>query len=210
MVYAIPSFRGYTGLLLVPTARSLDRGMWDAGLFVESVSEGTINDYVANYGVSNGLEVGLDVFRRDDKFEGFGPTDGSKVLINGKYEFLRETAAHPAIAAGIIDLADQVESTVYVVASQSLSKKLGCFAGEPIAPTIHVGFGGGILDGVFAGLSTYLGNRIEVMVEWDSRIFDVGGRFRLTPGLTVHAGFFDVFDRYDASFGVGLSYGRYY
>lgn len=199
--YALPSFRGYTGLMRIPTADSLNKAQWNAGLFAEDLDDATVNDWIANYGVAEGLEVGLNFFKED-------PDASTDVWLNGKYRFLNETNQKPAVAAGIIDAADQTEITAYVVASKALITPLGCYEGQVINPRIHVGLGAGQFDGLFAGLSTYLGNRIEVMAEWDSQNWLAGARFRLTKDLTIHAGFSDIGD--GGGFGIGASYGRYY
>ncbi len=90
---AIPSFRGYTGLMVVPTADALGKGDWNAGFFYENVANETVNDVVANYGVAQGFEVGIDRFRLTNE------TD-NHTLINTKYRFFPETMSHPAIAVG--------------------------------------------------------------------------------------------------------------
>ena len=199
--WAIPSYRGYTGLMLIPTADALGRGDFNAGVFFEDVGSGVVNDFVFNYGIIDGLEVGIDRFRRNND-------TSAETFLNAKYRFLRETDQQPAIAGGIIDLTDEDETTVYIAASKALSTPLGTYEGEIINPRVHVGLGGGKFSPVFAGVSAYLGSRVEVMLEWDSRETQLGARFRVTPGLTVHAGFFGVFDR--GTFGVGVSFGRSY
>jgi len=209
---AIPSFRGYTGLLIVPTADALGRGDWNAGIFWEDVSSGTVNSYVANYGFAQDVEIGFDRFRLDDN-------SPSKTLLNAKWAFLAETGGRPGVAAGIIDITNDIETTVYVVASKSLTTVLGTYNGEIITPRLHVGFGGGGFDGLFAAISTYLGKRIQVIAEWDSNNVQLGSRFRLTPSFTAHVGWFNVgdkdnpgspFARSSDSFGVGVSYDQRY
>jgi hypothetical protein len=211
-VLAIPSFRGYTGLMIIPTADALGLGQWNAGVFLEDVSEGTINDFIANYGIAPNLEVGFNRFRLTED-------DDASTLINAKWGFLRETTGRPGVAAGIIDVTNDVDTTVYVVASKSFANAIGTYEGDIITPRVHVGFGAGGFDGLFAGLSTYLGNRLQIMAEWDSNNVQVGARFRATPGFTIHAGGFNVGDRSNpgselvsdsASFGVGVSYQQNY
>lgn len=198
----IPSFRGYTGLMLIPTADALGEGDWNVGLMMEDITDDTtVNDVFANYGIAEGVEVGLNRFRFDDDSD-------ADTIINGKYAFQQETPQRPGIAAGIMDLTDEMDSTVYVVASKSLTAQLGTYEGDVINPRVHVGIGGGSLDGLFGGVSAYVGNRIQVMAEWDSENVQLGARLRLTPGLTIHAGFFDVGD--DGDFGLGVSFGRSY
>ena len=209
ITFAIPSYRGYTGLMIIPTADALCQGNWNAGVFSEDVSD-TITDYVANYGISNGLEVGFDRFLRNTEFHGYADSDGAKTLLNAKYAFMPEEDGKPGVAAGIFDITNDLETTVYVIASKSFTSCPVIYDGEIISPRIHVGLGGGYFDGLFGGLSTYLGNRLQVMFEWDSKNVQIGGRFRVTPGLTVHVTGFDITDRDNTTFGAGISYGRYY
>ena len=198
--YALPSFRGYTGLLIIPTADALNKGDFNVGLFSEDVSD-TINDYVANYGLADGLEIGIN--RRSPV-----DSDDRNTLFNAKYRFMPETNQRPAVAAGIIDLTDEEEVTAYIVASKAFSTPLGTYRGEIINPRIHVGFGAGEFSSLFAGVSAFLGNRIQVIGEWDSDNFHAGARFRVTPSFAVHAGFFDIGD--GSTFGLGGSFGISY
>ncbi|MHB9037669.1 MAG: hypothetical protein ACYC64_13485 [Armatimonadota bacterium] len=205
---AIPSFRGYTGLMIVPTADALGKGDWNAGLFYENVANGTINDVVANYGIAQGFEFGIDRFRLTNE------TD-NHTLLNAKYRFVPENMNHPAIAAGIADITNEIETTAYVVASKSLGCQVRVWEGETLSPRVHVGFGGGRLSGLFAGASAFVGNRFELIAEWDSKDVNVGARFRVTPQFTVHLGGFNLTDQTDkystgASFGVGASFNMIY
>ena len=199
----LPSFRGYTGLVLVPTADALCKGHWNAGVFFEDVSSETVNDYVFNFGVSEGVEVGFDRFQYDDNQD-------PGTLLNAKWSFIPETDQKPGVAVGIIDLTNDLETTVYFVASKSLGETLEYYEGELVNTRVHIGFGGGQLRSLFVGASGYLGNRLQITGEWDSTSVQAGGRLRVTPSLTVHAGWFDVFNSGNAraSFGAGVSYLR--
>lgn len=199
--HALPSYRGYTGLMLIPTADALNKGDFNAGLFFEDVASGVINDMIANYGLADGLEVGLDRYRFSDDVD-------ADTFINAKYRFLPETDQRPALAAGIIDLTDEEETTIYIVASKSVTTPLRCWEGEVLNPRIHIGFGGGRLSSVFIGGSAFLGDRVEVMAEWDSRDVQVGAKFRVTPSFAVDAGFFSI--NHSGTFGVGASFNKYY
>ncbi len=199
--WAIPTYRGYTGLMLIPTADALAKSDFNAGVFFEDVGSGVVNDFIFNYGVIDGLEVGIDRYRQDNN-------TSAETQINGKYRFLDETDHRPAVAGGIIDLTDESQTTVYIVASKSLSTPVCTYEGEILNPRFHVGIGGGRFSPVFAGISSYIGDRVEVMLEWDSKKTQIGARFRVTPGLTIHAGFFDIFG--SGTFGAGVSFGRYY
>lgn len=205
----IPSFKGYTGLMIVPTADALGKGDWNAGVFAEDVSSGTVNDYVANYGIYQGLEIGVDRFRLNDESD-------SQTLLNVKYKFMSETPSRPALAAGISDITDDVETTVYVVASKSLGCNLEAWRGEILNPRIHVGFGGGRLSGIFVGASGYLGRRFQLMAEWDGETVQAGARYRVTDVVTLHAGGFNLADDDNVegsegiSFGAGISFNMTY
>ncbi|MCL5104666.1 MAG: YjbH domain-containing protein [Armatimonadetes bacterium] len=201
----IPSFRGYTGLMVVPSADALGKGEWNAGFFFEDVASGTVNDIVANYGFAQGLEFGINRFRRDEESD-------HRTFLNAKYRFMPETANRPAVALGLADITDEIETTVYAVASKSLGCGVRSWEGEVLSPRLHVGFGGGRLSGLFAGATAFVGNRVELMAEWDSNNVNAGARFRITRGFTVHVGGFNLTDQEDdefstgASFGVGASY----
>lgn len=205
---SIPSFRGYTGLMIVPSADALGRGEWNAGIFFEDVASGTVNDIVANYGISQGFEVGINRFKRDDDSD-------DHTLINAKYRFMPETSSRPAFAAGIADAIDEIDTTVYIVASKSFGCAIRTWEGETLSPRFHVGLGGGALSGIFGGVSAYVGNRIEVMGEWDGDKVNAGARWRVTPQFTVHAGGFNLNDEEDEfsegiSFGLGASFTTIY
>lgn len=209
----IPSFRGYTGLIIVPTADALGKGDWNAGVFWEDITEtGAITDVVANYGLAQGLEIGINRFRRavdDDDSD-------HQTLFNAKYAFMGESASRPAIAAGLIDVTDEIQTTIYVVASKTMGCSLRAWEGEMITPRITVGFGGGRLDGLFAGGSFWIGNRFQIIAEWDSLDVNVGGRWRVTPQFTIHLGGLNLTDRDSDQFlpssglGVGASWSMVY
>lgn len=206
----IPSFRGYTGLLLIPTGDALMKGEWNAGVFSESVSD-TLTSYYANYGLIDNLEVGFDRFRPNEDAD----TD---TLLNLKYEFFRTCPERFAAAAGIIDLTDDFDTSVYVVGSMSLISRPTVWYGEVLAPRLHVGFGGGKLSGIFAGFSTWFGNRVQVVAEYDSVNVNVGGRFRITPEVTLQMAGFNLAGKVNpglsfddkATFGVGIDYNYSY
>ena len=194
--------------MVVPSADALGRGDWNAGVFFEDVASGTVNDIVANYGIAQGFEVGINRFQRDDDSD-------DHTLINAKYRFIPETSSRPAFAAGISDVVDEIETTVYIVASKSFGCAVRTWEGETLSPRFHVGLGGGALSGLFAGVSAYIGNRIEVIGEWDGDKVNAGARWRVTRQFTIHAGGFNLTDEEDefsqgASFGIGASFASIY
>lgn len=194
---AAPSFFGYTGLVAVPTADALDKDDYNAAAFTLNFEEGgDSNIYAANLGVGEGLEVG---FARLKPEESQGET-----FLNAKYCFSPETTQRPGIAAGIVDFTDEVDTTVYIVMSKSLVKRYDKSFGEIVSPQIHFGVGGGQFDGVFAGLSAAIGERLMLMVEHDSDDINFGARLALSDEVRAHFGALAGFD----DIGLGLSYNK--
>ncbi len=191
---AEPSYFGYTGLLRVPTAEALSDGAFNAGIF--HINRDELDDpdiYAGNLGVAESLEVGLAVIRRE------AGTDD--IFINGKYALRPASTGRPAVAAGVIDLASEVDATVYVTVSQGFGRTRETRYGTLSQGEFHVGFGGGQLDGIFGGLAVNLGPQLKLMLEYDSEDFNLGGRFRVAKQFRIDAGLFDWSD-----LGLGLSY----
>lgn len=200
-VQAVPSFRGYTGLVKIPSAGTLEAGEFAFGVMTECADEFRANDAFGMCGIGGQVEVGVDTFQ---------PSDGKerKVLVNPKYCVRRCLGMRTGYAIGMIDAADEVQRTGYVVASKSLLRKTNIFSSVVSSVRGHLGFGVGGLDGVFAGLSIFAGNRVMFSAEWDTEEVNLG--FTLTPirGLRLHAAMIDVGGRGDV--GVGMSYARTY
>ncbi len=194
---AAPSFFGYTGLVGVPTAEALDKDDYNAAAFTLNFEEGgDSNIYAANLGIADGLEVGFARFKPE---EGEGET-----FLNAKYRFSPETGERPAVAAGVVDFTDEVDTTVYVVMSKSLVRRYEMSFGEIVSPQIHFGVGGGQFDGVFGGLSAAIGDRLMLMVEHDSEEINFGARLALSNEVRAHFAALDGFD----DIGLGLSYNK--
>jgi len=194
---AAPSFLGYTGLLRVPTADALNEKDYNLAAFALNLEEGAdSNVYAANLGVAKGLEVG---FARVKPEEGSGET-----YLNAKYRFSAETAEQPAVAAGVADFTDEIDTTVYVVMSKAFGHGYQTSLGEITSPRFHVGVGGGMLSGVFGGVTAVVGDRLMLMVEYDSDDVNVGARLALTSEVRADVGFLDGFD----DVGVGISYNK--
>lgn len=182
---AIPSFRGYTGLVKIPTADSLGLGQWNVGIMTEDVGDFEANDIFANYGIAENLEIGFNAFQGRE-----GVSDRT-TLLNAKFTFLPETQARPAVAVGITDITNGIDTTPYLAVSKSLFGLLQYWNGEITNIRGHIGLGGGQFDGVFLGFSAFLGNRFSFMFEWDSDDINLGARFAPMPGLRIHAALFD-------------------
>lgn len=199
--WAAPSFRGYTGLVKVPSANTLDAGEFAFGVMTEGTDKFQANDAFATYGIGGQTEIGVDSFQPFDAKD-------RKTLVNAKYRFSPNSDSKSGYAVGIIDAANEVEQTGYVVATKSIVRRTNIFASVVSSVRGHLGFGVGRLNGVFAGLSIFAGNRVVFSAEYDSQNVNLG--FRLTPirGLRLHVAMLDVGNRDD--FGAGMSYTRTY
>jgi hypothetical protein len=194
---AAPSFYGYTGLVRTPTADALDKDDYNAAAFVLNFEEGAdSNIYAANLGLDEGLEVGFARLRPEDS--------PGETYVNAKYRFRPETGTQPAIAAGVVDFTDEVDTTVYVVFSKSLTRRYERGFDEIISPQIHFGVGGGQFDGVFGALSATVGERFMLFAEHDSNEINFGARLALSDELRVHCAALDGLD----DIGIGLSFNK--
>lgn len=194
---AAPSLLGYSGLVTIPTTDSLEKGQYSAAMFVVDLESGPdSNVYALNLGMSAGTEIGFARIRPDG---GVGET-----ILNAKHAFREETQAHPAVAAGIVDLTGEMDTTAYVVMSKAISWRNTTKHGEITAPRIHIGAGGGMIDGIFGGLSAVLGERLVLMAEYDSIDFNFGVRLLITDELKAHGA---ILDGEDLALGVSFSKG---
>jgi len=198
MATAAPSFYGYTGLLVTPTADALNEGEYNVAGFALDVEEGADSHvYAANMGLAESLEVGFARLKPEGR--------SGETWINAKYRFLPETETHPAIAAGVFDLTDEVETSTYIVMSKSIAWRGSTELGEITAPRVHIGIAGGQIDGLFAGISLGLGDRFLVMGEYDSENINFGARLAISKEIRIHAGFLEGGD----DFGLGLSFNKF-
>ena len=187
-VAAAPAYFGYTGLMLTPTADTLKTGGFDFGaVFLNNNNNTTFLS--GNVGLLDSLEVGAAMVSPEH-----GDSEG---IINAKFGLMKETLATPALAIGVSDLTDNLDSTPYVVASKSLA-----LSGENSwAPRLHVGVGGGRLSGLFAGLSATVNKQMQLMVEYDTNDVNFGLQFAATDNLRLHAGILG-----GDNLGLGMSY----
>jgi len=199
--HTAPSFRGYTGLVIIPTADALQEGEYNLGANTENIDDFNASNIFANFAPINNLEVGFDSFQL---------TDGAdrETLLNAKYLFMPETDNQAGVAFGLHDLTNEVNSTAYAVASKSIARGLSVFDSEITNVRGHIGVGGGRFDGLFFGASAFLGNRLMLSFEYDSADVNLGARFTPVRGIRIHGGWFDVGGRDD--FGLGVSYNKSY
>ncbi len=188
---AAPSFLGPTGLVLIPTADALVADEMAFSLY--GAEGGGDTAYLFNYGIRENLEVGFTRF-----------TD-RETVINAKYNFQPEDGHRAGVAMGVVDLTDQVNSSLYVVAS----KKFTVSAPGITNMRMHAGLSSGgtsqsdvPLDGFFGGISVDISSRVVVSAEHDGSHFNFGASGLLGKGVQVNIGAVGE----DLNFLYGLSY----
>ena len=197
---ASPSFRGYTGLVKIPTAQTLDRGEFSFGVTTENTANADPDNAFATYSPRDDVEIGIDSYLPPE-------TKTRQTLFNAKYRFLPGNEKTPGVAIGLIDFTNELQGTAYAVATKSLFRRASIF-NSFISVRGNAGLGVGDINGFFAGLSVYAGNRVMFSAEWDSEDVNIGFRFTPVKGFRLHAAMFDVGNL--DQFGIGMSFTKTY
>jgi hypothetical protein len=193
--WASPSLLGPTGLLKIPSADVL--GMSEFAVGITGVSADAHGDQTILYGTIGllpDLELGVTRYDIEDA--------KTETTLNGKLRVLGPLPGEVTLAVGMDDITDQLDRSIYVVASHTLGAGILTRFGQVTSPQVHVGIGGGRLDGLFAGISTTVERRVGLMAEYDGNDFNFGARLPVAPHLE---GTIAVLDGLD-DVGLGLSF----
>jgi hypothetical protein len=198
---AAPTINGPTGLIVVPTAESLQYKEMNVGLDYK-LSNGTQQHFFKfNFGEFKGVELGV--------VGGSVPTEG--VFVNAKYYLMSDNTRFPlSIAIGAENLGAKNKTGVYMVASKKFQ---GGVSG-------HFGFYAGFdeqsdLDpSVMGGAEWVLDNRISLLADviGKSRKYTIntGLRFSIYPNLQFRASILDIGNNLNENFyTLGLSYNAF-
>lgn len=169
---AAPSLLGPTGMILTPTASTVGMAEFDlgvSGIRSDDAPDETI--VYGNVGPVPGLEVGVS---QDKRQHAEGET-----LLNAKLRLFQPPLGKLTLSAGMIDIADQIDRTSYVVLSHVIGAGVITRVGPITLPQVHIGIGNGRLDRVFGGVSTVVDRRVEVMAEYDGHHVNLGARVPL-------------------------------
>jgi len=173
-----PNFLGSTGLLFAPSAYTQARE--SGALAIAGNSDFIGGSAVA--GIIDRLEVGVGVVDFDNA--------STEVLINAKYNLLKETDSLPAFSVGVVDAADQldIDPSWFVVASKFFTR---ADTEQDFALKGHIGFGGGIYDEeIFAGAELFWKNDLSFLAELVNSDINIGGRYHY-KGWTATVALFD-------------------
>lgn len=199
-VVAEPTLNGFTGLLTVPTADTMDQGRYNVG-----VNSGELEDwdnfaYYANFGLGEETEAGVLMFRSDDNSSSQIDSaslrrDRDETFLSIKRNLTDPDEDGPQIAGGIFDITDEVETTVYMVATWEQGRSVGVVDGKDVHfLDLHAGFAAGMFEDFFAGVSLRFGPKVEIMGEWIMDDINLGARLSPAPNFNIDAGLLDVDD----------------
>jgi len=191
--WCLPSFNGYSGLFYVPTAEVLPANSWSVGAFSVDLDEVFPDRYCFSYGLPGGMELNVIKYVPDDEEE--------ETLLSGKYQIFPETKDKPALAVGVFDVTEERETTVYLVASRTLSDSFEVRKRRVFETIGHIGVGGGRLEGIFAGVEFVLAPSFRVIGEYDTDDFNIGIKILANDKLAITGAVLDL-DR----LGVGISF----
>lgn len=183
---ASPSVYGFNGLVLIPTAETMDLNEFNVTASIFDVTDDAdVSAFSAIYGISDNFEVGFTNvnYGYEDKatqiFNGYG--SGQYTFVGAKYRIMRATGNKPAIAVGVFDITGENSATLYVVGSGRLMKNC------KNSPMLHLGFSSGDqYDGIFGGVSANIGDKIEVSAEYDTYEYNFGAKYAFTDALGLH------------------------
>jgi hypothetical protein len=174
--WASPSLLGPTGLLKIPTADVLGIPEFSVGVTGMAADEpGNQTIVYGTIGLLPNLELG--VARYDFEHA------EAETTLNGKLRLLGPLPGKVTVAVGMDDITDQLDRSPYVVVSHTLGAGVITRLGQVTSPQIHVGIGGGRLDGLFAGISTTVEGRVALMADYDGNDFNFGARVPVAPHL---------------------------
>jgi len=198
---AAPTINGPTGLIVVPTAESLQYKEMNVGLDYK-LSNGTQQHFFKfNFGEFKGVELGV--------VGGSVPTEG--VFVNAKYYLMSDNTRFPlSIAIGAENLGAKNSTGVYMVASKKfqggVSGHFGFYAGFDESSDLDPSIMGGaewVLDNRIALLADVIGKRRKYTL-------NTGLRFYIYPDLQFRASILDIGNNLDENFyTLGLSYNAF-
>ncbi|MFZ5925576.1 MAG: hypothetical protein ACOYW4_10060 [Bacillota bacterium] len=174
--HAATTYTGETGLLLAPSADTLGANYFTIGYGRLKL----VNIISVGVGLTPNLEIGVG----SAGFDG-----GASAYPLLKLRLIGESRDMPAIAVGLEDQA------LYIAASKRLATR---------GPRLHVGFGAGRFEGLFAGVDQVL-NPVSIsgrkgagfptttlIGEYVGGSFNLGARFDLSGGFNFNIALLDL------------------
>jgi hypothetical protein len=201
---AEPTLFGFSGLLATPTAETLDNNSYNVGMNSGELEDWDDFSYYANFGLGDETEAGVLMFRSDDSSsssqvdsaaESVRSFSNDETFLHIKRNLTEADEGGPNIAAGIFDITDEVDTTVYMVATWEQGRVVGQVDNKQVRfLDLHAGFAAGMFEDFFAGVNLRFGPDMEIMGEWVEDDINLGARFSPLQNINVDAGFLDVED----------------
>ncbi len=200
-VYADPTLYGPSGLVVIPTAESLEYQQYNMAL--DYRTSGVLNRpyYKFNMGLFKNLEIGV--------VGGAVPTEG--VFINAKYFLMSDNSRYPlSFAVGLQNLTSKVDTGLYLVVSKKFQDGLN----------VHLGFNAIFatdeLDPSLIGGVEYLTNdRVALLADFSGKrkkyTVNAGARFAIYPDLSLRMSILDFGNSESNSnfYSIGIAYNRF-
>ncbi len=168
---------GPTGLIFVPTAFTINAGELNWGAAFS-------RDYSAislSYGVIRDVEIGATYLDRDGA--------DNKIIANAKVHIVPANFDQFSLAVGVMDAADAVNQSFYIVGSTALAVPNYADDEGAIGFHLHAGVGTGYFDEkLFAGGELLFPRGFSVMGEWDTKNFNLGARYQFRNEFFASAG----------------------
>ena len=197
---AEPTLYGFTGLFTLPTADTLTDGDYTVVINTSELEDWDRFSYYATFGLDEATEVGVTLFRADQgssnvDVAGLRTGGSDETFLHIKRALTLQDEDGPGIAAGIFDLTDEVETTVYVVATWEQGQVVGQVDNRDVRfLDLHAGFAAGMFEDFFVGANLRFGTDVQIMGEWIMDEINLGARFSPTENITIDAGLLDVDD----------------
>lgn len=169
------TFWGPHGLITVPDAYAGSTNRAVAGTFF-----GDQKAFTLNYGVVNGVDLGVAYIDRD--------AQRNRLIANAKVNLVPSNFRGFQIGAGVIDMADSINNTTYVMASFQAGVP-EAWASKYVGMRLHVGYGTGIYrEKIIGGAELLINNRSSLVGEWNGTKANVGVRFIADDNIRLQAG----------------------
>lgn len=182
-LWAEPTLKGYTGLLIAPTAETLGQG--DYYLGASTGEDGDWEDYAfyGTFGLDDVTEVGITMWRPRGS--------GDNTYLHIKRSIAMQGGAN--IATGVFDLTGETETTVYAVATWEQGRTVGEVDDRDVRfLNLHAGFSAGMFEGIFGGVEFMFGPDLGIMAEWIDNDVNIGARFRPFDMMNIDIGMTDI------------------
>jgi hypothetical protein len=183
---------GPAGLIAIPNAYTATQNRLVLGTFF-----GKDKSVSANYGLIRGVDVGATYVDRS--------SGNDRVLGNAKVNIVPGNFKHFELGLGVIDLADQIDQTFYVVVSGEWMKPGVLEKSGASGVRLHLGYGSGLFNGTaIGGGEVVFTRKFSALAEYDGHRVNGAVRYVHDQALRLQAGIYRSHLFFDACYGFSL------